>query len=169
MLLELDLRKPDRDKPGKGLAEYLQGNIDVKDLMNEATCTGNLSIVSAGHLSPNPSELLGNGRLEQLLSFLQIHFDYIVIDSSPVIPVTDAYLLSPLCDITLFIIRQGVTPVSVMSSLNERFLTKRLKNVAVVFNGIKDKGLNKYYYGYAYDYKNRNEHKTKRFNKSRLN
>ena len=101
-----------------------------------------------------------NGRLNELLDYLDLHFDYIFIDTCPVSPVTDAYIISPLCDATLYIIRQGVTPRFYLKKMDEQLKIKPLKNMAIVFNGIKAGG-GRYGYGYGYGYGYTEETKSK--------
>ncbi len=74
------------------------------------------------------------------------------MDTAPVNPVTDAYHLSPLADVTLFIIRHDYTPKMFLQKLEQQNKINSLKNPAIIYNGIRGKGVNKYGYGYGYDY-----------------
>jgi Mrp family chromosome partitioning ATPase len=74
------------------------------------------------------------------------------MDTAPVNPVTDAFILSPLCDVTLFVVRDSYTPKIFLKKLEERLSTRTFKNPAIVYNGIKGKGFGKYGYGYGYSY-----------------
>jgi tyrosine-protein kinase Etk/Wzc len=158
VLLELDLRQPggiskvfNIDKE-VGLTDYFMGNKEADHIIKRTEGNENLFIIPAGSMQPNPSELILNGRLEELLQYLDTIFDYIIIDTAPISPVTDAYILSPLCDATLFIIRHRVTPRGFVKMLDENAKMRGLKNVAIVFNGVKNKGIGRYGYSYGYGY-----------------
>jgi tyrosine-protein kinase Etk/Wzc len=155
-LLELDLRKPKLSEQfhisrEEGLSNYLIGKIEANQII-KSTKFENLSLVPAGPIPPNPSELISNGRLADLLIYLEKSFDYVIIDSAPVNPVTDAYIISPLADVTLFVIRHDYTPKMFLQKLGQQHKMSTLKNPAIVYNGIRGKGVNKYGYGYGYGY-----------------
>jgi tyrosine-protein kinase Etk/Wzc len=94
-------------------------------------------------------------------------FDYVLVDTSPIDPVTDAYVLSYYCDKTLFVVRHEYTPTTMVQLLDESNKIKALNNIRIVFNGIKKRGFLKgkygfgYGYGYEYIYKNRSDVKSK--------
>ena len=155
VLLEMDLRRPRLShlfnvSREVGLTNYFVGNKDADHIIKSTAVSRNLFIVPSGAIPPNPSELIMNGRLEELLKYLDTLFDYIIIDSAPVSPVTDAYILSPLCDATLYIVRHGVTPKAGLKTLDENIGMRALKNIAIVFNGVKNRGVGQYGYGYGY-------------------
>ena len=95
-----------------------------------------------------------NGRIQTLLTQLHSQFDYIIVDAAPVGPVTDAYILSPFCDVTLYIVRHRYTPLAAIEKIDENNKINQLHNVAIVFNGVHSYGLFKKnnYYGYGYGY-----------------
>ncbi|HWK03596.1 MAG TPA: polysaccharide biosynthesis tyrosine autokinase [Puia sp.] len=157
VLIELDLRKPKLAKLFNvsqeiGITDYFAGNKDADHIIKRTEANKNLFFIPSGHISPNPSELILNGRLPELLEYLDGIFDYIVIDSAPVSPVTDSYIVSTFCDATLYIIRQGVTPKIYVRTLDENREMRTLKNIAIVFNGVKGGGLGQLdYQNYAQD------------------
>jgi capsular exopolysaccharide synthesis family protein len=156
VLIELDLRKPKLSEQfnvsrHNGLSTYLIDKAD-KDEIIKPTGINNLFLIPSGPIPPNPSELISNGRLQELLIYLDTQFDYILIDTAPVNPVTDAYILSPICDVTLYVVRHAYTPKIFLNKLEEKLRTKSLKNPAIVYNGIENKGFGKYGYGYGYGY-----------------
>jgi capsular exopolysaccharide synthesis family protein len=156
VLLELDLRKPKLSEQFNvsrqiGLSNYLIGRSTTEDVIKQ-TPTANLSLIPSGPIPPNPSELIANGKLQDLLGYLEQDFDYILIDTAPVNPVTDAFILSPLCDMSLYVVRYDYTPKMMVQRLDEKLKTKGLKNPAIIFNGIREKGVGKYGYGYGYGY-----------------
>ena len=155
-LLEMDLRKPKLSEQfaisrREGLSNYLIGKIQPDEII-KSTSFQNLFLVPAGPIPPNPSELISNGRLAELLTYLEKSFDYIIIDTAPVNPVTDAYIISPLADVTLFVIRHDYTPKMFLQKLEYQHKISTLKNPAIIYNGIRGKGVNKYGYGYGYGY-----------------
>jgi capsular exopolysaccharide synthesis family protein len=155
-LLELDLRKPKlSEKFGislkEGLSNYLIGKMPAEKII-KLTQFENLFLIPAGPIPPNPSELISNGSLPELLTYLEKTFDYIIIDTAPTNPVTDAYIISPLADVTLFIIRYNYTPKMFLQKLDQQHKISTLKNPAIIYNGIRGKGVNKYGYGYGYGY-----------------
>ena len=156
VLIELDLRKPKLSEQFNvsrhvGLSNYLIGKATIEEVI-KPTGAKNLSLIPSGPIPPNPSELISNGRLQELLEYLNNYFDYILIDTAPVNPVTDAFILSPLCHVSLYVVRDSYTPKIFLKKLAEKLRSKSLKNPAIVFNGIKEKGFGKYGYGYGYGY-----------------
>ena len=83
---------------------------------------------------------------------LEKTFDYIIVDTAPINPVTDAYIISPFADVTLFVIRHDYTPKVFLEKLSEEHKLDSLKKASIVYNGIKGKGYQKYGYGYGYGY-----------------
>ena len=67
----------------------------------------NLHFISSGHLHESPSELLLNGKIEELLKSLDGMFDLVILDTAPVVLVTDAYILSALCHVTIYVVRHS--------------------------------------------------------------
>jgi tyrosine-protein kinase Etk/Wzc len=153
VLIELDLRKPKlADAFGidrkVGITNYLIEQKEAVEIIRN-TAVNNLFLIPSGPIPPNPSELLLNGRMQELLTYLEGQFDYILIDTAPVSPVTDAYILSPICDATLYLVRDGYTPKVFMQKLEDGNRIHSLKNMALVYNDIKSKGFGKYGYGYG--------------------
>lgn len=156
VMLELDLRKPKLVQAfnvsrNVGLTNYFIGEKEPEDII-KSTDVINLFVIPSGPVPPNPSELILNGRLVELLKYLEMHFDFIIIDTAPVNPVTDAYIVSPMCDATLYVMRHGYTPRIHLHKLNEQNRIRELKNMAIVFNGVKNRGYGSYGYGYGYGY-----------------
>jgi tyrosine-protein kinase Etk/Wzc len=157
VLLELDLNRPKLSinlnvNNDKGISDFLLGTKDPEEIIKRTDTHENLFIIPSGPLPDNPSELLMNGKIEDLLDFLNGIFDYIIVDIAPVGPVTDAYVLSSLCDVTLYVIRHKYTPKVFVERLDENNKIKKLKNIALVFNGILPRGFGKNNYGYGYGY-----------------
>jgi len=157
VLIDLDLRRPSlatmlNVSYVEGISQYLKGEREIESIIKRTDYSNNLFFIPSGPVMSNPSELLLNGKIEELFTYLEGLFDYIVVDTSPVNPVTDASILSPLCDATLYIVRQGVTPRMFVQKLDKYSRIKSLKNVAIVLNGAKGKGFRKYDESYSYGY-----------------
>jgi tyrosine-protein kinase Etk/Wzc len=157
IMIELDLRKPKLSSQFNishttGISNFLIGKAEAKEII-KSTGYENLSIIPSGPIPPNPSELISNGRLQELLVYLETRFDYIFIDTAPINPVTDAFILSPFADVTLFVIRDDYTPKMFIQKLEQRSVNGSLKSPAIIYNGIKGKGIGRYgSYGYGYGY-----------------
>jgi tyrosine-protein kinase Etk/Wzc len=158
VLVDFDLNNPSLSHKldinhAPGVSEYLQEQATADEIMVQTVLHENMFFIPTGELPNNPSELMMNGKPEELLNYLSANFDYIIVDSAPVLPVTEAYILSPLCDATLYVIRHAYTPKIFVERIDENNKINQLKNVAIVFNGIKPRGFNKNYgYGYGYGY-----------------
>jgi Mrp family chromosome partitioning ATPase len=96
--------------------------------------------------------LLENGKIKTLISQLDEDFGMVIMDTAPVVLITDAYLLSSLCDATLFVVRHSFTPKMLIKRLDESMIINPIKNPAIIFNGVKTRGFFKNNYGYGYNY-----------------
>ena len=140
-------------------------------MVNKLDTHENMSFISAGSLPENPTELLANGKVKSLIEYLEHNFDMVVIDTSPAVLVTDAFILSGLCDATLYVIRHNYTPKMLVKRIDENSQFNPINNPAIIFNGLKTRGLFKTNYGYGYNYVYGNKHygynpKTKKQKKS---
>lgn len=160
LLLDFDLRKPKTTTwhnlaEDKGLVSFLEdANQPINELIYQTTHP-KLYIIPAGvaqGTQSNPTELLINGDLKKLFTYIESKFDFIIVDTSPVDPVTDAYVLAEYCDATLFVIRHAYTPKKMVEVLNEGYKNMALKNINIVFNGIKARGFFSKRYGYEYGF-----------------
>ena len=158
VLLDMDLRSPKTSlvfglSEGKGIAEYLQGELTINQITKK-TNYDNLYVIPAGNAGINPTELLLIGDLQGLFASLENSFNYILIDTSPIDPVTDAYVLSEYCDKTLFVVRHGYTPKTMVQLLDENNKIKALRDLSIVFNGVKKRGFihGRYGFGYGFGY-----------------
>jgi capsular exopolysaccharide synthesis family protein len=163
VLIDFDMRNPKTsglfNLDGKnGLKEYLDGEVaGTNEICYAMEDTANLFIIPAGKEAVNPTELLLSSRLGELFEILEKRFDYIVADTAPVQPVTDAYIISEYCDVTLYAVRHRYTPKAMIQLLDENNKIKALKEMQIVFNDVKSRGfLGKtgfgYGYGYGYEY-----------------
>ncbi len=174
VLMEFDLSDPTlSDKLNvtvfKGISDFLVGKAKPEDILLQTGVHENLYIVPAGSLLPdNPSELIANGRVKELMDFLSQDFDYVIVDTAPVGLLSDAYVLSTYCDSTLYVIRHRHTPKLSIERMDENNEINELKNMGIVFNDVRARGFGKNGYGYGYGYgyihkerKNRSSRKPK--------
>ncbi len=158
VLVDMDLNNPTLDKilnipREEGVTEFLEGEKDPEQIIKHVAEHENLFFVSAGAVLPeNPSELLSNGKVNELINYLENIFDMVIIDTSPMVLVTDGYLLTGLCDATLYVIRHHYTPKIVIKRIDENIHINPINNPAIIFNGVKMRGFFKNNYGYGYDY-----------------
>lgn len=154
VLLEMDLRKPrvlhvfGIHKGHKGISEFLNGRTSIDEIIQPSGRDENLDIIGSGAIPDEPSELLGKNRLRELIDELRKRYDNIIIDSPPVHLVTDAMIIAPLADVSLYVIRQGYTGKDELSFIREIYRSEKLPFFNIIFNGIKK---NKFGYGYSYD------------------
>jgi protein-tyrosine kinase len=129
-----------------GLADYLLGQCDEFSAMQRGPME-NLFFLPAGRVSASAPELLSNGRLKLLLQRVESMFDWIIIDTSPVIPVSDATLVAKFTDGILMVVRSNATPADLARRARSEFPDKLL--LGVVLNGAAPGEQSKYYYGEA--------------------
>jgi succinoglycan biosynthesis transport protein ExoP len=141
LLIDADMRRPrchrvlDLDNH-LGLTEVLTGVRDLHDLIRPTT-VANLFILSSGSVPPNATELLGSSKMHQVVTDLQQIYDYIVIDSPPVMPVSDAVLLSTIVDGVLLVTNASRTPKQQVKAARVRLEYARAKIFGTVLNRVK--------------------------------
>jgi len=129
-----------------GLAEYLMGEADEFGVIQRGPME-NLFFIPSGRNISNPAELVANGRLKFLMNRLEGLFDWIILDSPPAVPVSDASLLANYCDGVLMVVRSNATPFDIARKARQEFRDTHL--VGVVLNGIDSdsSSYTRYYYG----------------------
>src|ERR1700675_4552968 len=137
LLIDADLRGPRLHMmlgttSSPGLVDYLQGDCDEFSIMQRGPME-NLFFIPSGQETSNPAELVSNGRLKTLLQRVEALFDWIIIDSPPAVPVSDAGVLAKACDGVLLVVRSNTTPVDMARRGREEFPDEAL--VGVVLNG----------------------------------
>ncbi|MGV3502250.1 MAG: GumC family protein [Adhaeribacter sp.] len=166
-LLDFDLRHPHTSRlfglhHQPGITEFLSQAAAMEDIIYP-TEFGHLYLVPAGLQVGDQTELLLNGQLEAFFAYLENEFDYLIIDTPPVDLVSDAYLLSEYCDISLLVMRHGYTPKKIVQQLNQNKKLQHLRQLAIVFNGVKARGFMKKHYGYGYGYGHENNYGTRAY------
>jgi polysaccharide biosynthesis transport protein len=160
LLIDGDMRRPGMHRPlrltnDRGLSQVLVGQARVRDVI-QRTIDPNLLAITAGRTPPNPSELLASERMRTLLMNLgHGPFDWIIIDTPPVLAVTDAVILAPLVSGVVYVIGAEMTRRRLAERALDTIMSARPRHAAVVLNRV-DFARNKYYYSryYGHQYKN---------------
>jgi tyrosine-protein kinase Etk/Wzc len=166
VLLGLDLRKPKivgdfGISNDKGVSSFLIG-AEKLDTIVQKTGVEKLDIIPSGPIPPNPSELIMNPKMDELITLLKKKYDTIIIDSPPIGLVTDALLLNKHADTLIFVVRQNVTKKDHLAHIAQLYKEGKLKNASILFNAVKAGG-SAYGYGYGYGYGYYEEEKKKGF------
>jgi tyrosine-protein kinase Etk/Wzc len=132
-----------------GVADVLAGDIDLSDAFQK-TSVENLTILTAGTTSPNPSVLLSSGAMKELVERLRRSFDRIVIDAPPTLPVADSIQLTSLADQVVIVLESGRVPAKAAERLRELLATAKAPVAGFVFNNKEVQQASGYSYGYGY-------------------
>lgn len=157
VLVGLDIRKPrlaelfEIDNHHTGITKLLVKDDptwnDVQKEILPSEINKNLDLLMAGPIPPNPGEIVTRPSLEKVLNLLKENYDYILVDTAPVGLVTDTLQIGELVDATVFMCRADYTPKAAFNAINMFKAEKKLKNMAIVINGID---MSKKKYGYYY-------------------
>jgi len=143
-----------------GLADYLAGKAGIIEVMQRAEQTAkegvpasalmpNLTFIPGGNGGDKAADLSGNPRFGELIRQVSPYFDWVIVDSSPVIPVSDAVNLARSCDGVLLVARGGVTKFPVAQRAQSELKASNI--LGFVLNGVLDTSAVGGYYGYGYD------------------
>ncbi|PID59011.1 MAG: hypothetical protein CR986_07350 [Ignavibacteriae bacterium] len=157
VIIDCDLRKPRihgifNEKRFPGFTDYFIGRATLEEIKRK-TSTENLTIITAGTIPPNPSEILDSKGMAALLEKLASDFDIVIIDSPPVLTVTDAEILSRIVDETILVVSANTTDVDMMTKAVS-LLKSGDKNsfVGAILNRFEVQNSYGSYYRYAYTY-----------------
>jgi capsular exopolysaccharide synthesis family protein len=163
IIIGADIRNPQlqRYNPARkgldGLTEYLYNeNEKIEDIIHISSFNPHCDVIYSGSIPPNPTDLLSNGRYEVLIDQLKLEYEYIIVDTAPLMLVTDTFLTVDLADATLYVTRSGFTEKPLIDFANKQINSKRIKNVGFVLNDVSKENFgygNKYGYGYGIDEK----------------
>ena len=154
LLIGADIRKPKiatylNTKQEKGLAHFLIDNsLKVIDIIGHHDKT-NLDILETSNIPPNPSELLSNGRFDEVIAYGRANYDFVVVDTAPVNVVTDTLLMGHHADLFLYVIRANFLDKRLLNIPKMMQEKKRLPYMALLIN---DTNYEKKGYGYGYGY-----------------
>lgn len=161
LVIGADIRNPQLQRynpsmrSAKGLTEYLSGDItDINSIIYPSGFNENCEFIYSGSIPPNPTDLLENGRFEALLNEIKSlgKYKYIVVDTAPLLLVTDSFILADKSDVIVYVTRSEVTEKNYIEFLNHSVDDGKLKNVGVVINSVAESNFgygNKYGYGYS--------------------
>ena len=140
-----------------GLSSYLNGDYEsVMDLVKDHVSNeGHIfNVLLPGLTPPEPAELLANGRFELALQELTKVYDYIIIDSAPILAVSDTLFIAPKADMTLYLVRSNYSEREFINISKNVEKQNKLNNIRYLLNGVKLDNLSgyKYNYGYYHDY-----------------
>ena len=159
IIIGSDIRNPQLQRYDKnsrvymGLTEFLYDeNITLDKVIHQSNMNPHLDVIYSGAIPPNPTELLTNGRYQVLLETLKPLYDYIIVDTAPLMLVTDTFLFADLADTTLYVTRSNYTEEKLIDFANKNIKANKIKNVGFVLNDVSKSNLgygNKYGYGYG--------------------
>ena len=136
-----------------GLSDFISGDIAIGDCLHETQVPG-LTFIPTGLVPPNPAELLLHQRFANCLNVLSTRFDHIVIDSPPVLAVTDASIIGQMCGATLMVLKSGEHPIREIQQSVKRLQQSGVNLRGIIINDVslqaKRYGGGKYSYQYAY-------------------
>ena len=151
LLIDCDLRKPKLARLLELSAPAGLSNVLVTpELLDQAvipTGVDNLDILLSGDIPPNPSELLGSLRMQQLIEDMREKYNYIIIDTPPINMVTDAMVLAPCTDGVLVVVRSGVSERGPVAHAVAQLEYAQAKILGFVLNGINMESRRRYAYG----------------------
>jgi tyrosine-protein kinase Etk/Wzc len=167
LLIDADMRKGHINKEydmtrSPGLSELITGEVDIKIAVRN-TGFENVDVLTTGNMPPNPSELLMHENFEKYLGEFSKDYDLVLIDTPPLLAVTDAAVIGRLCGTTFVLLRYGVHSMAEIHAVTKRLRQNSIEPRGFVFNALQPrKGYGKYGYGkygygkygnYNYEYK----------------
>ena len=156
LLIDADLRRPAVHKTFKlphtrGLSNYLSGSHKLEDLIIKLSIP-NLSVLTCGPIPPNPAELVSSDRMKEMLRLMCEKYDHIIVDSPPLINVTDPVILSTMVDGSILVVQSGRSTRDMIRRSRQELTGVGAKIFGVVLNNvdIKREGYDEYYYNRYY-------------------
>ena len=131
----------------KGLTEYLHGDLDVQEIIHQFPNNANMDIIYSGMIPPNPTDLLTNGRFGTLIEELRQDYQYIIIDSAPLLLVPDTLLIADMADATIYVSRSKHTKNDLIEFANKNIREHKIHNVGFILNDV-----NKHFFSYGHKY-----------------
>jgi len=155
IIIGSDIRNPQLQRYNEsrrgltGLSEFMYDDeMKVSEIIHPTSFNPYCDVIYSGTITPNPTELLSNGRYQELIENLKADYDYILLDTAPLMLVTDSFLIADVADVTIYVTRSGYTEKELISFINKQIKDKKIKNVGLVLNDV-----NKMHSGYGYGYK----------------
>lgn len=141
LLMGMDIRKPKLSEylgvhSQYGVTQYLSSdNVSISDMIVRDAAYGNLDIILAGPIPPNPSELLSSKKVDKLFEQLREQYDFIIVDTAPVGLVSDTFTLDRVADATIYVCRANYSSKADLDFVNKIYADHRLKKLSLVVNG----------------------------------
>ena len=161
VIIGSDIRNPQLQKFSDisrgvvGLTEFLHDEtIKKKDIIQPSPFNKQCDFIYSGSIPPNPTDLLSNGKYQILIDALKKEYDYIILDTAPLMLVTDTLLIAGMADATIYVMRSGHTEKGLVDFAKRQMDSKKIINAAFVLNDVSREHYgygNKYGYGYGVD------------------
>lgn len=163
LLIDMDIRKPSINQRFNiaqvtGITNYLIGQCEIDDIILQLPDV-DFDIIPAGTVPPNAGELIRSEKMTELIKELRKRYEYIIMDTSPIGVVADAYSLALQSDINLFVVRNNKTNKSFYKKLCEQLKNDNIGKMYTIINdvSVEESRYSKYYsrkytYGYGYNY-----------------
>ena len=157
LLVDTDLRKGTlhikfRRSNRVGLSTLLSRESGAEAYEQPLADLPNLTVVSRGPVAPNPGEMLGSRSMEELLLQWREQYDHVILDTSPVLAVSDALSLAPQTDAALILVRSGVTRKKALQRVRDQLLRVNARVLGTIVNDVDLRIENYYTYSKSYDY-----------------
>jgi capsular exopolysaccharide synthesis family protein len=157
LLIDADMRRPSVHAAfglpnSSGLSSLLAGLDEYEKVVHGFAPQPSLFIMTSGPIAPNPAELLGSDRMRDLLAKLRTEYDHVILDTPPVIPVTDPAVLSAMVDAVLLVVRSGKTTKNALRHARNLLLQINAPVMGTIVNGANMRSPD-YYYQYYYGYR----------------
>jgi capsular exopolysaccharide synthesis family protein len=141
IIIDSDLRRPKiasslRIKNEKGLSNYLIGSCQIKDIIN-ATGTKGLDVITSGPIPPNPLDLIGLPKMNELINYLRQNYSTIIIDSPPIGFVSEYVILMKYTNANIYVVRSNYTSRFLLEKINKLYDDNKIKNVSILLNDVK--------------------------------
>ena len=154
LIIDCDLRKPSAHKvlgvdQARGLSTYLSRNVDINEVIQKLPIA-NLSLLPCGPIPPNPSEMISSAKMKQLLQSLSETYDHIIIDSPPLLKVTDPVILSTMVDGVILVVHGGKSTRDVVRRTRQELAVAGARIFGVVLNNVDMHNQGDEYYNEAY-------------------
>ena len=156
ILVDTDMRKPQvasyfQIKNKKGLSNFLIGDCAVKDIIHSTDSKG-FDVIVSGPIPPNPIDLIGHPRMEELMNILKQNYNTIILDSPPIGYVSEYIILMKYTDANIYIVRSDYTHRNSLTKINKLYERKKISNVSILLNDVRTSKRTGYGYGYEYKF-----------------
>ena len=151
LIIDCDLRKPSLHRKFNvsnevGLTDVLVGTSELNKVMKKID--DNLYLLTTGTLPPNPAEIIGSNTMENFLNECKINFDYIILDTPPILPVTDSKLLAIKADATVLVVRSEISKSKHVSQAFKELEKVNANVIGTILNDVEMRS-EKLYYDYS--------------------